>query len=375
MNDLSISLVNPKEGDFLKRIDWNKEEVTAQLDAIAAKYTATVIQTADDYKAAKKDRTALNKLSKALSDRRIEVKKAVMEPYDIFEDELNEAMKSVKKTVSSIDEGIKKYEKAEKDEKRARIEKAFESHIYPYVDGFDVQEISWLTLDRIFNQKWLNSSYKMTQIDNDLTGIICKIEEDVKMILDLETEPDIRTAALDEYKRTMDLSHAMQLNNRLLKESNRRREEARKREEAEKERQTQEEHRRQIEELKDRLSKSPSEGKTVPEQINPQAAAENATQGQNGGKSGHSVQDDNVIRKSENTRNNFIERPETESEKEYLTQFKFEGTTDQLRLLIWHVKEKGLGLNIVVKCWGTKAQLMELRQYMMNNGIGCGPVQ
>lgn len=348
MNDLSISLVNPKEGDFLKRIDWNKEEVTAQLDAIAAKYTATVIQTADDYKAAKKDRTALNKLSKALSDRRIEVKKAVMEPYDIFEGELNEAMKSVKKTVSSIDEGIKKYEKAEKDDKRARIEKAFESHIYPYVDGFDVQEISWLTLDRIFNPKWLNSSYKMTQIDNDLTGIICKIEEDVKMILDLETEPDIRTAALDEYKRTLDASRAIQLNSRLLKESNLRKEEARRREEAEKERQAQEERQRQMDALKERLSKSSSEGKTVPEQINPQAVTENATQGQDSGKSGYSVQDNSVIRNSESGKNDLSVDKETESEKLYYTQFR---------------------------CWGTKAQLMGLRQYIKDNGIGCGPVQ
>ena len=63
------------------------------------------------------------------------------------------------------------------------------------------------------NPKWLNKTYTMKQIDADMTSIQHKIGEDILLINGLKEGAQ---AALSEYKRSMDVSAAVQAGNRYV---------------------------------------------------------------------------------------------------------------------------------------------------------------
>lgn len=108
-DELSLVIENPHEGEFLKHIDWNKEEFMELVASITEQYEG-LTYTEDQMKAAKADRAKLNAMKKAISDRRIQVKKAVMEPYTKFEAEVAEVTALIEKPISMIDGQIKEYE-------------------------------------------------------------------------------------------------------------------------------------------------------------------------------------------------------------------------------------------------------------------------
>ena len=91
MQELAIRILDPAEGQFLRKIEWNREEFEGWMQELSVRYADAAIITPDDLKASKADRAELNKIKKAINDRRIEVKKAVMEPYEAFEKELSDA--------------------------------------------------------------------------------------------------------------------------------------------------------------------------------------------------------------------------------------------------------------------------------------------
>ena len=77
MDELQLVIKSPEQGSFLRHIEWNKEEFEARIDEILAGYeglTYTEEQSAE----AKTDKATLNAIKKAVSDRRIQIKKAIM---------------------------------------------------------------------------------------------------------------------------------------------------------------------------------------------------------------------------------------------------------------------------------------------------------
>lgn len=58
---MEFRLINPTEDGFLRRIQWNKEELEAAVRAKIAGYE-NVVYTEENIKAAKNDRAELNKL-------------------------------------------------------------------------------------------------------------------------------------------------------------------------------------------------------------------------------------------------------------------------------------------------------------------------
>ena len=77
---MEFRLINPTEDGFLRRIQWNKEELEAAVRAKIAGYE-NVVYTEENIKAAKNDRAELNKLIKAIEERRKQVKNIINEPY------------------------------------------------------------------------------------------------------------------------------------------------------------------------------------------------------------------------------------------------------------------------------------------------------
>ena len=91
MEELSLVISQPDEGKFLQKIGWNKEQIMNAVAEITKQYTG-LTYTEEQMQDAKKDRATLNAMRKDISGRRIQVKKALMAPYEAFEAEVKEVV-------------------------------------------------------------------------------------------------------------------------------------------------------------------------------------------------------------------------------------------------------------------------------------------
>lgn len=192
------------EKELPQVIEYNHEELKAQLTEKLEKYNNLVV-TEDEIKAAKSDRANLNKLKTALENKRKEVKAKCLEPYEVFANQINEVIALVEEPIKSIDSQIKEFDKVKKEKKVAEIETV-------YTDGIGVYK-DLIPLEKIWNPKWLNVTYKITDIGLEIEGVATKADEDLQVISALETE--FEQAVKDKYFETLDLSNALAENQRL----------------------------------------------------------------------------------------------------------------------------------------------------------------
>ena len=109
MEELKLEIISPNEGHFLKKIGWNKDEIKKAVISITEQYKG-LAYTEEQLQEAKKDRAMLNAMKKDISDRRIQVKKALLEPYDVFESEVKEVVALIDEPIEMIGIQMEAYE-------------------------------------------------------------------------------------------------------------------------------------------------------------------------------------------------------------------------------------------------------------------------
>lgn len=196
-----------------EKIEFNYDELKAELIERVHLYETTVYSD-DQIKAAKADRSQLNKLKKALNDERIRRQREYMKPFEDFAAKINEIISIIDKPVAMIDMQVKDYEERKKKEKAAEIEQYFMS-VNPY---------DWLHIGMIFNKKWLNASVPMKTVQADIDAEISRIQNEYGTLSHM---PEFGFEAAEVYKDTLDMSRALNEAKR-LSELQRRKEEAEK---------------------------------------------------------------------------------------------------------------------------------------------------
>lgn len=194
-------------------IQFNFDEIKLEISEKLKKFE-NLVYTDDQVKDAKSDRASLNKLKKALQDEKIRRKKEYLKPFEDFENKINEIIKLIDAPVSLIDSQVKEFEEKKKADKRIEIGAFWETTEHP----------EWLTLARIFDERWLNASYSMKQIKEDINGWIEKLNSDLETLQQLE---DFSFEAIEIYKRSLDLNQAIAEGKRLADIQKRKEEEAR----------------------------------------------------------------------------------------------------------------------------------------------------
>lgn len=208
-----------EDAQLPKQIKFNFEELKTELTAKAHDYKV-LVYTEDNIKEAKSDRASLNKLKKALNDERIRLEKEYMKPFNTFKAQINEIIGIVDEPIGIIDGQIKDFEQRKKDEKRESIIELWNNKKKPeFLEAFD-----------LFNEKWLNSTYTMAKVEEDIDEIIAKTMDDLKT---LEGLPEFGFEAVEEYKRTLSLSQAIAEGKRLADIQKRKEEHERLQKEAE----------------------------------------------------------------------------------------------------------------------------------------------
>ena len=181
-----------------KSIDFNHSQLKTEL-AEKLTYYKNLVVTEDSIKSAKTDRATLNKLRTALDDKRKEVKKDCLTPYEDFERRVKELIGMIDEPITAIDNQIKVFDEQKKQEKQQEINDFYLANIN---DLFDL-----LPLLKISNPKWLNAGYKVADIEKEITDTIFKVGNDIKIIKAFGVACEQQM--LDKYLATLDMSAAM----------------------------------------------------------------------------------------------------------------------------------------------------------------------
>jgi hypothetical protein len=187
-----------KPYEQIKPIEFNYEELKTQLLTKLDDYKH-LQYTSDQIQAAKTDRANLNSLKKALNDERIRREKEFLEPFNTFKAQIRELCDLIDEPVKLIDAQIKEVENREKEEKREQCRKIFDD-----MASFPGKP-DWLQFEQIFNEKWLNKTCSIKSITDEIVEKLKKIAADITVLSELEYSFE----AIEEYKRSLDVSAAM----------------------------------------------------------------------------------------------------------------------------------------------------------------------
>lgn len=196
-----------------ERIDFNFEELKEELSEQVEKYR-NLVYTDDQIKLCKADKANLNRLKKALNEERIRRKKEYLKPFEEFEGKVNEIIKIIDEPLQLIDKQVKEFEEKKKADKRTEIGAYWETTEHP----------EWLVLSKIFDERWLNATYTMKQIQADITGWINRVNSELETLEQLDS---FSFEAIDVYKRSLDMNQAIAEGKRLSDIQKRKEEEAR----------------------------------------------------------------------------------------------------------------------------------------------------
>lgn len=201
------------------KIEFNYDELKREIAEKVEKYT-NLVYTDQDIKQAKADKATLNKVKKALNDERIRREKEYMKPFNEFKSEINEIIQIIDKPIAIIDKQVKEAEEQKKQEKAHAIEQLFEEMAKP----------EWLTLGVIYNSKWLNATFSMKSVKEEIESRLEQINNDLATLSNL---PEFGFEATEVYKSTLDINMAVNEGKRLAEIQKRKEEQERLKAEAE----------------------------------------------------------------------------------------------------------------------------------------------
>lgn len=186
---------------FPEAINFNFEELKKEL-AEKVEFYKTLVYTEQDIKVAKTDVANLRKLLKAMSDERIRIKKQCLQPYDVFEDKVNQLIAIVNEPITLISGQIKTHEEQQKREKKKKIIEYFNT----------CNPSDWIDFEKIFDNKWLNVSVSMKNVMEEIDFKLVTIGKDLSTLSNL---PEFAFEATETYKTTLDLNKSIAEGHRL----------------------------------------------------------------------------------------------------------------------------------------------------------------
>lgn len=176
----------------------NYEELKAALSVELEKYKGLVV-TENQITEAKSTRAKLNKVKAAIEDRRKELKKEYLKPYEVIEKQAKELVDMIDEVSSNIANQIKEFEEKEKEAKKIEIANLWVKLGY-----------NKITVDKIWNEKWLNKTFTLSKIKEEMQAQIDDIEGDLNAIKELCGEDKQKCLTLQsKYLRTLDFQQVL----------------------------------------------------------------------------------------------------------------------------------------------------------------------
>lgn len=182
----------------LGELTTNAKDIKAMVEKILPNYDIANYNESN-IDSAKKDKALLNSSAKALNDKRIEIEKEWMVPFDEFKSIVAETCKLIKSATDKIDVVVKDSEQKEKDEKKKTIETFWSS-----------KEFTLVSLEKLFDEKWLNKTAKIKDVEKDILSKIDKINDDITTLEALAGDTETLKAM---YLENLDINKTIQYAN------------------------------------------------------------------------------------------------------------------------------------------------------------------
>lgn len=180
-----------------QKIEFNFEEIKAEIAPKLDYYTNLVV-TEDSIKAAKADKANLNKLKTAIDDKRKEIKKACLAPYEAFEKQCKEITAMIDKPIAAIDTQLKGFDEEKQNQKYSLLKVHFGVLKFP----------EYVTLDAVINPKWRNATLTYETLKKELE--LKKNEIDNALIaLDVWKDKPFYSAIIADFKKHLELSKSL----------------------------------------------------------------------------------------------------------------------------------------------------------------------
>ena len=194
MNEMVVSVEQTNGILNISNFDDIKENVQASMNLYK-----TMVFTEDTLIEAKSTVATLRKLSKSLDDKRKEVKKKYMQPYDAFEDKIKELQQIIAEPIELIAKQTKEYEDKRIEQKKEEIHQIYDSCI----EG--MQE--YLPLSKIYDKTWENKGTSAKKIKEAIETYVNNAQMSIETIKNMHS--DAEQKALDTFKSTLNLSIAI----------------------------------------------------------------------------------------------------------------------------------------------------------------------
>ena len=139
----------------------------------------------------------LRKMKATIEDKRKEIKKSCLEPYNVLEKKCKELTAMIDKTTDGIGQQLNAYEAERQARKREQIEKAFNTLVSGKLEGY-------VTLDEIFDKKWLNATVTIGSITEVMSLTLATYTDQLETIRKMPE--DVQQAVLPIWKATKDMT-------------------------------------------------------------------------------------------------------------------------------------------------------------------------
>ena len=201
---MELKIYNPQEDGFVQKIEWNYEELKAEVSTAADEYAASVY-TDETIKQAKADKAKLNKFIEALTGTRTKVRKKLLAPDEQFGREVKDIEGIVRKAIDNIDGQIKDYERRQREEKTAKVRDFYDANIH------DIEK--YLPFERVMKPEYALTSTTMKSIKEEITALIQRVDEGLAILNEVDSPyaGDMKEVFLRNY----DIGAAMPERNRL----------------------------------------------------------------------------------------------------------------------------------------------------------------
>lgn len=176
------------------KITCNFEQVEAALNERMHEFDGAIF-TEESKSIAKKIVAGLRAEQKGFADNLKEEKKKYMAPWDSFEARAKLLIAKYDEPVNYINGQVKEMEEKRVAEKRKQI-----SQIYlESIDGTNID--NYITLERIYNPKWENATYKEKDIRKDIVSAAVAVSQAVTTIQMMNSEAQDK--AIEVYKKIL----------------------------------------------------------------------------------------------------------------------------------------------------------------------------
>lgn len=167
-----------------------------------AEYINSVELSNDNVKDVKKDLADARKVVKEIDKVRVDLKKKLLESYDVFESQINEIKAIIDNADNKLRIEVRELEERERQEKKKEIEELFNKRINMY------PEIIYLfdnPFDKFIKPSHLNKSMSMSKVEKAMVRWLEDTHNDIDLIYRLDHSEEL----LVEYKLTLNITNAI----------------------------------------------------------------------------------------------------------------------------------------------------------------------